>query len=199
VVEDERSLGHGVEQREGSAVLMRSDEHVEHQAGGGHGTDPADDLGPGEPIRVRFVVRLVADADQTGAGRPVPAGPRDQCGDAVDDVRSGQVHPADDPGDRLGLLEEPGGLAGVVHGLHDDRPGDVGAPGGGAEVVHVEPAADRSDRVVHPGVRPVGGIPEVVVSVDDHALMMPDSSDVRSGCRRGDLSRSATPHAPQCP
>jgi hypothetical protein len=108
----------------------------------------------------------MTQAHQFPAARPVLDG-----GDAVGEVRRGQVGPADDPGDQvagIGQREQFGGLPRYGDGLHHDARGHAVRLCRGLVVTEEEIAAQRREgRTGDPVLVAYAQVPYVVVSVDD--------------------------------
>src|SRR5207302_4776170 len=146
--------------------LARADENVVREAGLAHrGDAAAHHLFP-EPLGIGLVVNLMADPDELLSTRS-----RLQRADLLRDVR-GEVDPADHARDEVVLRRRRKEFARLVEarsGLHEDRTVDAVRGEQRLEVLGAEPPADRRERVGHPGIRRDGRVPEVVVSVYDHA------------------------------
>ncbi|HLK79301.1 MAG TPA: hypothetical protein VKU77_37355 [Streptosporangiaceae bacterium] len=94
------------------AQLAGRDDQVVDQAGPGDGGQAVQHIGPVQPVRVGFALDLVPQADQLRAARLFLEG-----GDAIRDVRGGQVGPADHPGEQIagaGQREQFGVSPGTV-------------------------------------------------------------------------------------
>jgi hypothetical protein len=146
--------------------LAGRDDQVVDQARLGDRGQAAQHIGPGQPVRIGFVLDLVAQAGQLGA-----AGHSRQGADAVGDVGGGQVGPADHAGDQVAgcrQREQFGGLPGHGDGLHDDARGHAIRLGHRLEVSEQEIAAQRGERRAgNPILIAHAQVPQVVVSIDD--------------------------------
>ena len=89
VVDDDRTSGRR-RQSQGSRQLPRSDQEVIGKTGGACGADPVDDIVSEEPLGIRFVVDLVADADEMLAIRRGTEG-----GDRVGHAGICEIGPSD--------------------------------------------------------------------------------------------------------
>jgi len=148
------------------AQLAGRDDQVVDQAGPGDGGQAVQHIGPVQPVRVGFALDLVPQADQLRAARLFLEG-----GDAIRDVRGGQVGPADHPGEQIagaGQREQFGGLPRHGDGLHHHARGHAVRVGHGLVLAGREVAAQRSHRRAgDPVLVADAKIPHVVVSVDD--------------------------------
>ena len=112
-----------------------------------------------EPPRIGLVLYDVANADE----RP---GERRKLRRHV----AGEVEPADDAEEERGLGgegEQLPRLGELLTRLHHHRADDAGRPQQRLEVVRPVSPPENRDVVGHPGVVGPGGIPEVLVGVDD--------------------------------
>ena len=193
---------------EGGRQLSGADEQVVDESGLADRPDPAADVVTQQPLRVGLVVDLVADPDET-----IAAGTRAEAGDRVGDAGIGQVDPPDDPPDercRGCRGQELAGLVEARAGLDEDGRVDAGGGQRRCEVGRRERPSDGCELVGEPRVVRPGGVPDVVVGVDDHrcgtgasAAMRPSarSSSQRSAGmgwarRAGYSSRCATERTP---
>ena len=99
------------------------------------------------------------------------------------DFRVGQVHPADHPGDEVGLKRDREELVGFLEarsGLDEDGFVNAGFLKEGAQVGRGEVAPDWSQRrVVQPRIADPAGKEEVLVGIDDHGRPLYASATVR--------------------
>src|SRR5439155_19547738 len=119
-----------------------------------------------EPLGIGLVVHLVADPDELRAARTGPY----LC-QLLRNVRR-KVDPPDNARDEVVLRGRGEELARLIEArsrLHEDRLVDAVRREQGLQILGAEPPADRRERLGHPRVGRLGRVPEMMVSVYDHA------------------------------
>src|SRR5437868_14213711 len=166
VIDNESHVRQSLHQRERGGQLARAHEDVVREASlTDRGDASAHVLFP-EPLGIGLVVNLMADPDELLSTRS-----RLQRADLLRDVR-GEVDPADDARDEVvfrGRRKEFARLVEARSGLHEDRAADAVRGEQRLEVLGAEPPADRREGFGHPGIGRLGRVPEMVVSIYDHA------------------------------
>src|SRR3989442_6200136 len=97
-----------------------------------------------------------------------------QLGEPLGDVGRGEVDPAHDAGDEVGVRggrEEFARLVEARARLHEDRPAHSVRLEQRAQILGAERSADRGELVGQPGIRRAGRVPEVMVRVDEHGAL----------------------------
>ena len=166
MIDNEAHVRQSLHQRERGGQLARPDEDVVREAGlADRGDASAHVLFP-EPLGISLIVNLMADPYELLSTRS-----RLQRADLLRDVR-GEVDPADDARDEVvsrGRRKELARLVEARSGLHEDRAVDAVRGEQRRQVLGAEPPADRREGVGHPRIGRARRVPEVVVSVYDHA------------------------------
>ena len=166
MIDDEPHPGVVAHQRERGRQLARFDKDVVGEIGLADGGDAAAHLFLCEPLGIGLVVHLVADPDELGAAR---AGA--QLCQLLRNVRR-KVDPPDHARDEVMLRGRREELASLIEArarLDEDRLVDAVRGEQRLQVLGAEPPADRRERLGHPRIGRIGRVPEMMVSVYDHA------------------------------
>src|SRR5438552_9150081 len=164
VVDDKPDVWVPPDGDQGGGQLSRAHEEVVGKAGFAHGGDSALNFVPEQPLGIRFVVNLVADADQGASPRAAL-----QAGDGRGHGWIGEVHPTDHPGDEFVRgrdLEKLTRLLQRSNRLDEDGPIDSAGREQWLEIFRSERPPDRGELGTHPWIVAPGRIPEMVVRVD---------------------------------
>src|SRR5712691_881314 len=169
VVDDKAHAGRSARGFERRGEFPRPDQEVVGQSRSADGCEPTLHVVAKQPCRVGVVVHLVANADQLGAARHGL-----ELGNGLRRVSVPEVDPTDYPGEEVRHRRGREQLASFVEvraGLDDDGTSHPVAAQLRFEIRGSEGTVDLRKVIGHPGIRGAGGVPEVVVRVDNHGRL----------------------------